>query len=178
MSFIVLWMILPVNCGRFWMYRKRILFTLLVCLSFNPVYSENLSSPKQEYRYGEDLEYLHVFYGSKIGLSLLLAGTAVTDPQAEPAERAIVGGSALLLGLPSSFVWHYSRKGDQEAVSRWRKISFATDLSLSGGLAGFGAYLISTGETKDQWTGLSAVLVGLAGMALSSIDLRPFEFEK
>jgi hypothetical protein len=160
------------------MYRNSIIFTLMFFLSYNPVYSEILSSPKQESSSVADLEPLHIFYGSKIGLSLLLAGTAATDPEAGPGERAIVGGSALLLGMPSSFVWHYSRKGDVEAVSRWRKISFVTDIGLSGGLAGFGAYLVSTGNVRDQWTGLSAVLVGLAGMALSTIDLRPFEFEK
>jgi hypothetical protein len=87
-----------------------VLFTGLsspASLSADPVENHHLS-----------LEPLHLFYGGKLGLSFLLAGTAITSPEAGMSERAIVAGSSLLLAIPSSSVWYHSRRGNAQTLQQ------------------------------------------------------------
>ena len=121
---------------------------------------------------------LSVFYGAKLGFSLLLAGTAVTDADSSGTERALVGGASLLVGIPSAAVLYNTHRGSADAVRGWRVVSFAADLALSASLAGYGVYLVGDGGADDQWAGLTAISVGLLGAMVSGIDLIPFRFER
>lgn len=122
----------------------------------------------------EPLEPLHLYHGGKLMVSLLLAGTAATDPGTNGNERLILGGSSLLLGLPAAAVFYHSRRGHATATRRWQLAAFATDLALSGSLAVYGAFLMVEGNPSDQWTGLAALSTGVLGMVVSRLDLKPF----
>ena len=156
--------------------RTFVRFVVLVVLILN-------TSPERGYaQEARQREPLRVFYGVKLGVSALLAGSAITDPDFGTVERAVAGGAAVVLGLPASVVLYQSYQRDAQAVRRWRAISFGADLLLSASLVGYGTYLIARGNTdnnvSDQWAGLSAVSVGLFGGLLSALDRVAFRFER
>jgi hypothetical protein len=122
----------------------------------------------------EPFEPLHLYHGGKLVLSLLMAGTAITAPDASSNERLLVGGSSLLLGLPAAAVLYHSRRGHTTVTRRWQLASFAVDLALAGSLAAYGAYLIAEGGPSGQWTGLAALSTGVSGILVSRLDLKPF----
>jgi len=127
-----------------------------------------------ETRQLESFEPLHLYHGGKLAVSLLLAGTAATAPDASGNERLIIGGSSLLLGLPAAAVLYHSRRGHTAVTRRWQLAAFAIDLALAGSLAGYGAYLVVEGNPGDQWTGLAALSTGVMGMVVSRLDLAAF----
>ncbi len=123
-------------------------------------------------------EPMYLYYGGKVGLSLLLAGTAMTAPDAGPTERAVVGGAAALIGIPSIAVIHQARRGNAGSVKRWRYTAFAIDLGLSAAIGAFGVHRIATGSVGDQYAGMGMLLVGVAGVSLSSLNLVPLLMER
>lgn len=148
--------------------RFALFATLVFAVSLAPVYAGEKSGR----------EPLRLFYGTKIGLSVLLAGSAITDAELSAGGRAVVGGASVLLGLPASAVMRQSYRRNPEALRRWRAVSVATDLTLSVGLAGYGVYLIGGGDVSDQWAGLGAISAGIFGAFLSGLDLVPFRLER
>ena len=123
-------------------------------------------------------EPMYLYYGGKVGLSLLLAGTAVTAPDTGPTERAVVGSAAALIGIPSIAVIHQARRGNAGSVKRWRYTAFAIDLGLSAAMGAFGVHRIATGSVGDQYAGMGMVLTGVAGVGLSSLNLVPLLMER
>lgn len=122
-------------------------------------------------------EPLYLYYGAKVGLSFLMAGTAMTDPGASSTERAVIGGSAALIGIPALAIMHQARRGNVQSGKRLRYTAFFIDLGLSAVLGGFGVHRISNGSTSDQYTGMIMVSAGLVGMTVSSLNLVPFRME-
>ena len=120
---------------------------------------------------------MYIFYGAKLAFSVLLAGTAITDPDSDVPERVIIGGAALLAGIPSYAVMHHARAGRKDELRKWRNISFAADLALSSGLIAYGVCSMGRGDISSQYTGLAALTAGTAGALLSTINLKKFRIE-
>ena len=150
-----------------------ILTLLLAATSIRPgfIHAEPSSVPIQSQL--EPFEPLHLYHGGKLVVSLLMAGTAATAPEASGKERLLVGGSSLLLGIPAAAVLYHSRRGHVIATRRWQLAAFAADLVLAGSLAAYGSFLILEGAHSDQWTGLAALSTGVFGMLISRLDLIP-----
>jgi hypothetical protein len=123
---------------------------------------------------------LPIFYGAKLALSVLAAGTAVTDPDASAGERLVVGGASLMVGAPSAFVLAQRRRGNVAALRRWRIASFVVDAALSAVALGAGvsAWADPSSSLDDDYAGLALVSLGLAGALVSCVDLVPFEMER
>jgi hypothetical protein len=147
---------------------------LLLTTIVRPVLIQAEPSANPDVQKLAPFEPLHAYHGGKLVLSLLLAGTAATDPGASDNERLIVGGSAVLLGLPAAAVLYHSRRGHTTATRRWQLASFVADLALAGSLAGYGTFLIAEGTTSNQWAGLAALSTGVLGIVASRLDLMPF----
>ncbi len=120
------------------------------------------------------------YYGGKTGLSVLAAGTALTDPYASTPERVVVGGSALLVGVPSAMILANARHRNPAALRRWRTTAFVVDAALSALALGAGVSIWADRDSSisDQYAGLGLVALGLVGVLASSADLVPFAAER
>ena len=150
-----------------------ILTLLLATVTIRPGYI-HAEPPEEQGPYQlEPFQPLHLYHGGKLVVSLLMAGTAATSPEASGNERLLVGGSSLLLGLPAAAVLYHSRRGHMTLTRRWQFAAFTVDLVLAGSLAAYVGYLIAEGGVGDQWTGLAAVSTGVLGLMVSRLDLIP-----
>jgi ABC-type Fe3+ transport system permease subunit len=122
---------------------------------------------------------LSLFYGGKLGLSVLAAGTAFTEPDMSAHERLVVAGSAVLVGTPSALVLAYARHRRPAALRRWRMTAFAIDAALSALAIGKGLSIWADGDSSlsDDYAGLAFVLLGTTGAIVSAADLVAFDVE-
>ena len=123
---------------------------------------------------------LRLYYGAKVGISVLGVGAALTDPEASTTGRLVAGSASLLVGIPATLVLAQAGRHGATAVRSWRIAAFIVDAALSSAAVGAGVYLWARPDStiSDEYAGLGFVMLGLAGAIACSADLVPFAAER